>query len=89
VWRGDFATFWRVPEGWREGAEAGGDTAARAWLAQRLDAAGLPGPRPLRERVGSFQIAQGLVPDGRAGPMTVMLLSRAAGIEEPVLQGVR
>ncbi|HSM22790.1 MAG TPA: AAA family ATPase, partial [Rubrivivax sp.] len=29
VWRGEFATFWRAPAGWREGADAAADPALR------------------------------------------------------------
>jgi general secretion pathway protein A len=45
--------------------------------------------RPLRERVWAFQLAQGLPPDGVAGPMTLMRLSQAAGIDEPRLESER
>ena len=40
----------------------------------------------LRSRIYAFQLAQGLSPDGRAGPMTLMQLSRATGMDEPRLQ---
>lgn len=79
VWRGEFATFWRTPAGWRE---AGGDTAA--WVARQLPAGG--DGRPLRERIHAFQLAEGLPPDGVAGPMTLMRLNRAAGVAEPQLR---
>ncbi|MDE2372080.1 MAG: AAA family ATPase [Burkholderiales bacterium] len=79
VWRGDYATYWREPAAWRDAADA---VAARAWLDRELAAAGLPGPRPLRDRVWAFQIAQGLPPDGRAGPMTLMRLARVAGTDD-------
>ncbi|WP_411828419.1 peptidoglycan-binding protein [Melaminivora jejuensis] len=32
-----------------------------------------------------FQSEQGLTPDGQAGPLTLMLLNRAAGVAEPRL----
>ncbi len=38
-----------------------------------------------RARIYRFQVAQGLVPDGVAGPLTLMLLNRAAGVDEPRL----
>ena len=88
IWRGEFATFWRPPPGWREGPDAATIAAARPWLQLRLAAAGTddarqtspsPLPLPLRERIRSFQAAQGLQPDGLAGPMTLMLLGRADG----------
>jgi general secretion pathway protein A len=83
IWRGEFATFWRVPPGWREGPDAGANAALRPWLEQRLAAAGADdAAAPLRQRVRSFQVANGLQADGLAGPMTLMLLGRA---DEPRL----
>ena len=81
VWRGEFATFWRTPPGWREGSDRS------AWLEQQLAPAAGSAAQPLRERVHAFQLAEGLPPDGLAGPMTLMRLNRAAGIEEPRLGG--
>lgn len=80
VWRGEFATFWRTPPGWRE------DSQRSSWVEQQLPAAA-SAALPLRERIHAFQLAEGLPPDGVAGPMTLMRLSRAAGIEEPRLLG--
>lgn len=85
AWRGDFASFWRLPPGWADTPDGGSDAAARAWLDQVLSRAGFPGGTALAERVRGFQITQGLPPDGRAGPMTVMRLNRAAGVDEPRL----
>ncbi len=84
IWRGEFATFWRPPPAWREGPDAATAAAARPWLQLRLVAAGsgdarLFPPSSLRERIRAFQAVQGLQPDGLAGPMTLMLLSRADG----------
>jgi general secretion pathway protein A len=89
IWRGEFATFWRVPPGWREGVPAMASTASRSWLEQQLVAVGFDAALPLRERVWAFQVAQGLPPDGSAGPMTLMRLNRAAGVDEPHLQADR
>lgn len=85
LWRGDFATFWRTPPGWREGADASADATTRAWLAAPLAAAGFGPGAALAQRVWAFQLAQGLPPDGRAGPMTLMRLNRSAGVAEPRL----
>ena len=85
VWRGDFASLWRLPPGWADTPDGGSDPAARAWLEQSLTAAGFAAGPPLAERVRGFQITQGLPPDGRAGAMTVMRLNRAAGVAEPRL----
>ena len=45
---------------------------------------------PLPAQVSAFQVAQGLSPDGLPGPLTVMHLNRASGIDEPrLLPGTR
>lgn len=99
LWRGEFATFWRAPPGYRD---SGVDLAAEggpgaAWLAAQL--ARLPaGARPahtqqpgsaLKAQVHAFQVAQGLKPDGVAGPVTLMQLNRATGVDEPRLLAER
>jgi general secretion pathway protein A len=92
-WRGDFATFWRAPEGYRN-VVADGSTGP---VVERLaaDLARLRGEAPpapeqrfdaaLRAKVFAFQLAQGLRPDGIAGPTTFMQLNRATGVDEPRL----
>ena len=88
IWRGDSATLWRTPPGWREGGDATTQDRTRAWLAQHLPPPGA-GTRPaLRDRVAAFQVMQGLPSDGRAGPLTLMQLNRQAGVEEPRLPTV-
>jgi general secretion pathway protein A len=92
-WRGDFATLWRVPPGY---AEKPGKGASPQWLAAQLAAAlpatpadartGAPdSPSALRAGISRFQLAQGLAPDGRAGPATLMELNRVSHIAEPRL----
>ena len=85
-WRGEIATIWRVPPGY--GGKAG-MAALQEWAGARL--AELPGASseaklPLKTRVAQFQLAQGLAPDGRLGPVTLMQLNRAAGVDEPRLR---
>ncbi len=91
LWRGEFGTYWRTPPGWREGRPLAADAQGQAWLDERLARAGqrnLDGSRrPLSERVWAFQLSQGLPLDGVAGPLTVMQLSRATGVDEPRLTG--
>ena len=89
AWRGEFATFWQAPAAWREGLDALASVATRGWVAAQLSAAGVPDGAPLRSRVATFQLAQGLPPDGLAGPMTLMRLNRSAGVAEPALEGGR
>jgi general secretion pathway protein A len=76
VWRGEFATLWRTPPGWRADGGPQGDAAQRVWVAAQLAAAGQGGAAPLPDRVRAFQVAQGLPPDGVAGPMTLIALIR-------------
>ncbi len=79
-WRGEFATLWRRPPGDRD--------QQAAWVLERLQrvqGAALPSQSTLRQRVEAFQVAQGLKPDGLAGPMTMMQLNRATAEPEPRL----
>lgn len=83
LWRGEFMTLWRTPPGWRDPM---GDTTPpqlRAWLAERV-----PGEvgQPLKARVVAFQVAHGLKPDGLAGPLTLMQINKASGVQEPRLE---
>ncbi len=92
-WRGDFATLWRAPAGYAAPLAHGARGAAVDALAQGL--ASLRGEPPpaagqallgdLAARLSSFQLAQGLQPDGVAGPTTFMRLNRALGLPEPRL----
>ncbi len=92
-WRGEFATFWRAPEGYRnilaEGSAGPVVDRLSADLA-RLRGEAPPAPEQrfdaaLRGKVFAFQLAQGLRPDGIAGPTTFMQLNRATGVDEPRL----
>ena len=93
LWRGEYATFWRPPAGYAKplGDGAGGPAvqALAAGLArERHEPAPPPGAvldAQLRARLAAFQLAQGLTPDGLAGPTTFMLLNRALGVAEPRL----
>lgn len=95
TWRGEFATFWRTPQGYSRKLVEGASGPAVDWVAQQLAAAegaASPGPRQkfdatMRARLNAFQLARGLVPDGQAGPMTLMQLNRLAGVDEPRLAG--
>ena len=92
AWRGDYATLWRAPPGYRDlrdAREAGGapadDSVFMTWLVERLDQAAVAPGQALVDRVRAFQTAQGLAPDGVAGPRTLMWLNRATGTTEPRL----
>ncbi|MCU0930107.1 MAG: AAA family ATPase [Burkholderiaceae bacterium] len=89
LWRGEFATLWRPPPGYRGGALNPADAAQARWLGEQLDGlradAGATAGGNVRERLRAFQAVQGLPADGLAGPLTLMQLNRAAGIDEPRL----
>jgi general secretion pathway protein A len=92
-WRGEFSTFWRPPPNYA-GTIVDSRAPTAQWLAQQLATAlgdtGPVGPRlddaRLRSWVHRFQLAQGLPSDGSAGPITLMQLNRANGVDEPRLQ---
>jgi general secretion pathway protein A len=88
IWRGEFATLWRTPPGWRAEGGLQRDAALQVWVADHLPASGAPGKPSLSERVRLFQLAQGLPPDGVAGPLTLIALMRltaTGGAAEPRL----
>jgi len=92
-WQGGFATLWRAPPGSGDRLVEGRGGAVVDWMAQRLaQLRGAPAPaRPpvfdagLRAQLRSFQLAHGVPPDGRPGPLTYMQLNRATGVDEPRL----
>jgi len=93
LWRGDFATLWLAPEGYRAKVQLGQTGPVVDWLAEQLgridkQAAGNPArfDHALQARLQAFQLTQGLKPDGVAGATTFMLINQAVGIEEPRLQ---
>ncbi|MCI1193890.1 peptidoglycan-binding protein, partial [Calidifontimicrobium sp. SYSU G02091] len=88
LWTGEYATLWRAPGGYRGQALNPADPATARWLAQQLDRVGPPQGLPVRERLRRFQAAHGLPPDGLAGPLTLMQLNRAAGVDEPRLDAL-
>ena len=93
-WQGYYATYWRVPPSYTETlAEGSTGPMVDRIAAQLARLEGAPAPQgrqvfdaAMRERVHAFQLAQGLKPDGLAGPYTLMQLNRATGIDEPHLQ---
>jgi general secretion pathway protein A len=91
LWRGDFATFWRAPKGYAGKLVEAGPSPIAGWLgAQLAQLRGEPAPKAggdanWKARLAAFQLAQGLKPDGVAGPTTFMQLNRASGVDEPRL----
>ena len=90
LWRGDFATLWRVPDDYAEQVVNGKAKPSTQWLQSQLarlpNQAGASQTSTLQDRIYAFQLASGLSPDGQAGPMTLMQLNRLAGINEPRLK---
>jgi general secretion pathway protein A len=92
-WDGSFGTLWRSPAGYREPRDAE-KAPVLDWVAQRLaTATGSAPPQQqamldttLRADVRAFQRAHGLPVDGRPGPLTLMQLNRASGVDEPRLR---
>jgi general secretion pathway protein A len=93
MWQGGYSTLWRPPAAYVNKIVDGNNGPAVDWLATQLAAVNRqPAPqgiqvmdRALKARLQAFQSAQGIAPDGRAGPLTFMLLNRAAGVDEPQL----
>jgi general secretion pathway protein A len=92
LWRGDFATLWLAPEGYRAKVQLGQTGPVVDWLAAqlaRIDRQETSAParfdRALQSRLQAFQLAQGLKPDGVAGATTFMQINRAVGVAEPRL----
>ena len=92
LWRGEFVTLRRAPQELADDGDFATNAAAGAWLDTQLakalgaTAIGGDGPDSRRARIRQFQQTQGITPDGLAGSMTLMLLNRAAGVNEPRLR---
>ena len=66
-------------------AKVPGTNAVNVSNAANASAADASPETALRARIFAFQLANGLTPDGQAGPMTLMQLNRATGVKEPRL----
>ncbi len=97
-WRGEFATLWRVPDGYSPAARGGATGPAITLLAEQLNQLNnISAPtRPantqqldaaLKQRLRDFQRTHGLATDGQPGPMTYMQLESALGTNTPRLPG--
>ena len=91
IWRGDYATLWRLPPGQSTRLVDGRQGLAAEWLNTQLgtlqrDGKLAPGTTTLDARVQTFQRANGIDANGQAGPVTFMQVNRARGVDEPRLQ---
>lgn len=93
-WSGDYTLLWRMPPEVREFVREGERGPAVAWLSQQLAAvqgevqvspANPVFDAAMVRRVKQFQLEQGLVPDGAAGPQTLARLSSRADRDGPSL----
>ncbi|MEZ5703021.1 MAG: AAA family ATPase [Burkholderiaceae bacterium] len=92
-WSGYYATLWRTPPGQQGRLTSGYNGPAAAWLAKQLGVLQAKGDIPadartLKQKVEAFQRANGLDANGAASPTTLILINRAAGVEEPRLTRV-
>jgi len=93
-WLGEFTLLWRPLFPLNQELRRGDQGTAVAWLARSLpDAAADSGAASaatlfdaaLERRVKQFQLRHGLLPDGIAGPKTLILLNQALGSPGPRL----
>ena len=98
-WHGEFATLWRGPPGTPRGIAKNAQGAPVDWLISHLaHATGKPNTHAAKgERVfdanhamqlREFQLTQGLLPDGVAGPQTLMRLVSVTEPAEPHLKNL-
>ncbi|TFZ00530.1 AAA family ATPase [Ramlibacter henchirensis] len=91
-WNGEWATLWRAPAGFDPRSPEREARKVAGWVDEQLAKAGAAAAEgdvsggPLRGRIRSFQLAQGLPADGVLGPLTFMQLNRSAGVDEPHLR---
>jgi len=91
-WSGNYTLLWRVPPEVRGTIQRGERGPAAAWLARqlalvqgRVAAATSVFDDALVRQVKRFQLEQGLIPDGSAGPQTLIRLSGALDETAPTL----
>jgi general secretion pathway protein A len=93
-WTGQYTLFWRLPPDAREIIRRGERGPAVQWLSSQLaraqGQAAQTSEAPsfddnLELRVKQFQLAQGLIPDGRVGPQTVIRLAGVGDESAPQL----
>ena len=96
-WFGEYRLLWRPPLEYRRALRPGNSAAAVERLRELLIAAGSASTvngagdvydRALAKEVTAFQRRSGLDPDGIVGPLTIIHLNSAAGVEGPRLDTV-
>jgi general secretion pathway protein A len=93
-WNGDYTVLWDPPPDYVVGFQAGSRGPGVTWLRRQfaeLAHEAIPGDAPpvfdseLAAKVKAFQVAEGLVPDGVAGPLTLIRLAARSGLSTPRL----
>lgn len=93
-WLGSYTLLWRPPPGYQGDMLPGARGADIEWLARQLDS--IQGRKQsdtkknsydqqLLERVRAFQQSEGLIPDGIAGPQTIIRINAILGVAGPAL----
>ncbi|MFP5467719.1 MAG: ExeA family protein [Gammaproteobacteria bacterium] len=90
VWNGAYATLWRTPPGTTVRIVNARSPEQRRWIDERLvrlqQADHIDRTHDsFEERIVAFQQKAGIDAYGTAGPMTLMQLNQATGVEEPRL----
>jgi general secretion pathway protein A len=94
-WAGQYTLLWRVPQGVPENIPFGARGPAARWLITQLahtrGQVADPGSdavfdRNVEGQLKQYQLAQGLVPDGMAGPQTVVRLAAVGDASAPELR---
>jgi len=92
LWSGKYQLLWYAPPGFGNALTGGNRGPAAKWLRQRLarvDGGSAEGPAvfddELVERVRSFQLAEGMAPDGAVGALTLIRLNQRVDQELPRL----
>ena len=93
-WFGQYTVLWRPPPGYHHPLQLGHKGPSVKWLAETL-ASVQDFDLPFQEdkafdealvlQVKKFQVEESLIPDGIAGPQTLMKLNTKAGIDVPTL----
>lgn len=90
IWAGGYATLWRTPPGTATRITEARDPDQQAWIDAHLRQLQRQGrisaaARTYEERLNAFQAATGVEQHRHAGPMTLMQLNQATGVDEPRL----
>ena len=93
-WYGEFSLFWQPPPFYQQAILPGSSGDVVQWLGQQLTRLYGYGNKPtiyntysddLVAQFKRFQQSKGLIPDGIVGPLTLIHLNTATGLQAPVL----